>query len=173
MAKKDKPPKKDKAAKKKRERAADHPATEDAAGLTRALTGAARAIRTALTHHLADCGLHAGQDGVILLLAREKSLTPGEIARALGVKAPTMTRTIGRMEVQGFVTRNGDGNDGRMTRVSLTQTGVDSIGRIEGAIDTATGNAIAGMSGKEIRNLVRLLAMVESNLRDMPDIETD
>lgn len=166
MGKKDKAAKKDKAGKKKQpglpENGALPPA--DAAGLTRALTGAARSMRTRLSHNLADSGLHAGQDGVILLLDGGASLTPGEIARALGVKAPTMTRTIGRMETQGFVSRNGDGEDGRMTRVRLTQAGQDSVERINTAIAAASTSAVDGMSGKEIRNLIRLLALLEANL---------
>ena len=75
--------------------------------LAQSITQAARSMRTALSHSLAESGLYAGQDGVILALAQEGSLTPGQIAQKLGVKAPTMTRTIGRMEAQGFVERSG------------------------------------------------------------------
>lgn len=46
-------------------------------------------MRTALSHSLAESGLYAGQDGVIILaLAQEGSLTPGQIAQKLGVRRP-------------------------------------------------------------------------------------
>ena len=41
----------------------------------------------------------------MLALAETDGLTAGALAQKLGVKAPTMTRTIGRMEAQGFLER--------------------------------------------------------------------
>ncbi len=48
----------------------------------------------------------------------------------LGVKAPTMTRTIGRMEAQGFLERRADGTDGRLTKVHLTEAGLQTVEQI-------------------------------------------
>ncbi|NML72552.1 MarR family transcriptional regulator [Rhizobium sp. S-51] len=157
MAKKDKSDKKNKSAKKK-------DAADRSASIAAAVTQAARAMRTELSRRLSDSGLYAGQDTVVQLLADEDGLTPGFLAQRLGVKAPTMTRTIGRMEVQGFVERRSDDKDGRLTTVHLTATGRDRLDQIVAAAVETEERATKGLSGKEVRQLVKLLAVVEANL---------
>ena len=96
MGKKKKEEKKEKS--KKKEHAAIGPAD-----VSSAIVQAARSIRTVLSRNLLSSGLYAGQDGVMLALAEAGGMTAGALAARLGVKAPTMTRTIGRLEAQGFV----------------------------------------------------------------------
>jgi len=158
MAKKDKGDKKNKSGKKK-------DAGEGSLALAPAVTQAARAMRTLLSRNLADCGLYAGQDGVIQILAGEDGLTPGALALRLGVKAPTMTRTIGRMEVQGFVERRADALDARLTKVFLTEAGRASLDKIAAAAAECDRQAMKGLSGKEVKTLVRLLLAVDENLQ--------
>lgn len=134
--------------------------------LAASVTQVARAMRTRLSHGLADSGLYAGQDGVVQLLAQEDGLTPGMLAQKLGVKAPTMTRTIGRMEAQGFVTRQADGRDARLTKVYLTEEGRSSVERIALAAADCERQATLGLSGKEIKSLIKLLIQVETNLSE-------
>ncbi len=95
--------------------------------LSPALTQAARSMRTVLSRNLLESGLYAGQDGVILSLAESDGMTAGGLAQKLGVKAPTMTRTIGRMEAQGFLERKPDADDARLTKVYLTELGRGSV----------------------------------------------
>jgi len=157
MAKKGKADKKKSA--KKKELAEIAPAE-----LGPAIAQAARSMRTVLSHQLAAHGLYAGQDGVIQALADEGGLTPGALAQKLGVKAPTMTRTIGRMEVQGFVERRADTADGRLTKVFLTEAGEASLSAINDAVDDCMKLATKGLSGKDVRSLVKLLSAVDENL---------
>ncbi len=132
--------------------------------LAPALTQAARSMRTTLSRNLIEAGLYAGQDGVIAQLDAEPGLTPGQLAQRLGVKAPTMTRTIGRMEAQGFVERRSDGSDGRLIKVYLSDNGRKSVERIHQAVADCSSQAIQGFSDKELRNLVRLLKSLDRNL---------
>lgn len=144
------------------------------AEIPQAVTQAARSMRTVLSRSLLDAGLYAGQDGVMRALAMEEGLTPGTLAQRLGVKAPTMTRTIGRMEAQGFITRRGDGSDQRLTKVHLTEAGKASIERIARAVDACTAQALAGFSAKQMRQLLKLLKAIDGNLNgkgDDPDFE--
>lgn len=139
------------------------------------LTQAARSLRTALSRNLADGGLYAGQDGVILQLSQDPGLTPGQLAQRLGVKAPTMTRTVGRMEAQGFVERKPDGGDGRLIKVHLTETGRQSVERIHRAIDDSSQLALQGFSDKEVRTLLKLLKALDRNLHgvEAPDADEE
>ncbi|MEQ1409763.1 MarR family transcriptional regulator [Neorhizobium sp. Rsf11] len=136
-----------------------------AADLAPAITQAARSMRTALSRSLGESGLYAGQDGVILALAEEDGLTPGQLAARLGVKAPTMTRTIGRMEAQGFLERRPDGTDGRLTNVHLTDIGLKSVEQIGRSVADCGSLAVKGLSDKEVRTLLKLLKAVEHNLQ--------
>ncbi len=142
-----------------------------AADLAPAITQTARSVRTALSRSLGESGLYAGQDGVILALAEDDGQTPGQLAMRLGVKAPTMTRTIGRMEAQGFVERRADGQDGRLTKVHLTETGLRNVESIGQSVADCGAMATKGLSEKEVRTLLKLLRAVEHNLQ--PDSAED
>lgn len=161
MAKKDKGDKKNKSSKKKEN-------GERAHSVSAAVTQVARAMRTQLSRGLAESGLYAGQDTVVQLLSEQDGLTPGALAQKLGVKAPTMTRTIGRMEAQGFVERRTDETDGRLTTVHLTGEGRSRLDSIARAVGEAEQLAVQGLSGKEVKQLIKLLAAVEENLVEQP-----
>ncbi|MGZ9722361.1 MarR family winged helix-turn-helix transcriptional regulator [Rhizobium miluonense] len=167
MGKKNKVGKKSKSGKKK-----DH-RDYTLADLSPALTQAARSMRTVMTRSLTASGLYAGQDGVILALAASDGLPAGSLAQKLGVKAPTMTRTIGRMEAQGFVERRPDAEDARLTKVYLTETGRNSVSEIESSAASCDELATRGFSEKDIRSLVRLLKTIENNLQAGDDDEDD
>ncbi len=159
MGKKHKDGKDGKKAKKKKA----HEAVSGA-GLAAAVVGAARSMRTVLSRNLLATGLYAGQDGVILALSEEGGLTAGALAARLGVKAPTMTRTIGRLEAQGFVERRPDETDGRLTVVHLTEAGRASVDRIAEAGRLSERQAADGFSEKDMRNLLKLLRAMDENL---------
>lgn len=165
MAKKDKADKADKTDKDRKKAAKKKDASQGPSSLAATITQVARSMRTRLSHNLADSGLYPGQDGVIQALSEEEGMTPGQLAQKLGVKAPTMTRTIGRMEAQGFVLRRTDGHDGRLTKVYLSDEGRNSVERIKGATDECLRLATRGLSGKDIKALVKLLCEVETNLQ--------
>ena len=69
------------------------------------LQSTARQSRTHMARHLLDSGLYAGQEQIINLIGANKSMSSGEIARALGVRPPTITKSIARLQEQGFVER--------------------------------------------------------------------
>jgi DNA-binding MarR family transcriptional regulator len=117
--------------------------------LSPALTQAARSMRTVLSRNLLESG----------------RMTAGGLAQKLGVKAPTMTRTIGRMEAQGFLERKPDAEDARLTKVYLTALGRGSVQAIEMAASACDRLATQEFSEKEIRNLVRLLKAIDGNLQ--------
>lgn len=124
----------------------------------------ARNSRTVLSRNLLDLGLYAGQDGVMLALDRLDGQTPGTIAAGLGVKAPTITKTITRLGVQGFVRREDSTTDGRMSLIFLTDEGRNQIKAIRKAQRLTEKTALAGLKGKEVRQLLELLQRIDGNL---------
>ena len=136
------------------------------------LTRASRHMRTFLTSALSSSGIYAGQDGVILALAASDGMTAGAIAEKLGVKPPTMTRTLARMEAQGFIKRVPDESDGRQMRAILTEEGSRHVRAIEYAIKATEGMAIAGLSDKEVRQFMKALRKINRNLGREDDDES-
>lgn len=124
----------------------------------------ARNARTTLSRHLLDHGLYAGQDAVMLALDAEDGQAPGAIAASLGVKAPTITKTITRLAAQGLVRREESQADGRMSLVYLTDLGREKIRGIAKAQKVIEKQALNGLKNKEVRHLVAMLSTIDANL---------
>lgn len=128
------------------------------------LSQVARNSRTALSRHLLDLGLYAGQDALIQVLDREEGRTPGAIAAQLGVKAPTITKAITRLAAQDFVRREDSQHDRRKSLIFLTDAGHRKIKAIGKAQKQVEKKALSGFKGKEVRQLIELLERLDSNL---------
>ena len=164
MTKKDKSRKKDKPEKEQRPR--------EPGDLQSEITRASRSMRTFLTNSLSHSGIYAGQDGVILSLADEDGLSAGMIADRLGVKPPTMTRTLARMEAQGFILRQPDALDGRQMRAVLTEEGRKHVHAIQLAVKATENLALSDLTDKEARQFLKVLRKMNRNLGQVePDAD--
>ncbi|MCT8997660.1 MarR family winged helix-turn-helix transcriptional regulator [Chelativorans intermedius] len=128
------------------------------------LQAAARLSRTALAERLLDQGLYAGQDKIMLALSRENGQTPSQLAEKLGVRPPTITKTINRLAAQGFLEKRASEEDARRAHVYLTETGEQAIRAIERSVRKTEKQALKSLDKKEQKALSRLLARVEANL---------
>ncbi|HWU61250.1 MAG TPA: MarR family winged helix-turn-helix transcriptional regulator [Ensifer sp.] len=127
------------------------------------VTQVARQFRTLTSRTLSGAGLYGGQEGVMTALGEEDGLTAGAIATRLGVKPPTITRTITRMEAQGLLTRKGS-DDGRQTTVWLTEDGRAKLADVETSSSTVMAAAFRDLDEKQMRKLLELLQQVSDNL---------
>ena len=146
---------------------------ENAALMTR-LQDVARQGRTHYARHLLKTGLYAGQEKIIELLAVHDAMTPGAIARELGVRPPTITKTIGRLEEQGFVARSTSDSDGRQVTVRLTEDGSAILDAMKKALRKAEKQALKGLKKKERKQLEKILWRIEENLagHDLAPVRT-
>lgn len=138
---------------------------------------AARLARTALAARLLDHGFYAGQDQIMLALDQSDGQTPGQLAARLGVRPPTITKTINRLQVQGFLDKRASETDARQAHIFLTETGRSTIRAIEKSVRKTEKQALKGLDKKEQKTLAKLLSRIESNLSgngaDGPDPEPD
>jgi DNA-binding MarR family transcriptional regulator len=125
---------------------------------------AARVSRTALASRLLSHGFYAGQDQVMIALGRDDGRTPGQLAILLGVRPPTVTKTVNRLQGQGYVEKRSSETDARQARVFLTEEGRAAIRAIEKAVRKTEKQALKGLDKKEQKALAKLLARIESNL---------
>lgn len=136
---------------------------EKGATITR-LQSAARLSRTVLAARLLDHGFYAGQDQIMLALALEDGQTPGQLAARLGVRPPTITKTINRLQAQDFLAKRASESDARQAHIFLTESGRDAIRAIEKALRKTEKQALKGLDKKEQKALAKLLARIEANL---------
>lgn len=132
--------------------------------ITRLVTTVARMIRGANGEALRGMGAHAGQESVLEQLWCDDGLTPGDLARRIGVEVPTITRTTQRMEAAGLVRRVRDPDDARLVRITLTDRGRDLRERMPALLDAVAERALRGLSPAERQRLAALLVRVAENL---------
>ena len=137
------------------------------------LQSAARLSRTALAARLLAHGFYAGQDQIMLALDREDRQTPGQLASRLVVRPPTITKTINRLQAQGFLDKRASEADARQAHISLTDLGRDAIKSIEKSVRKTEKQALKGLDKKEQKALAKLLGRIEANLSDTIDLELD
>ncbi|NKB79225.1 MarR family transcriptional regulator [Ochrobactrum daejeonense] len=127
------------------------------------LQSVARLSRTVLATRLLEQGLYAGQDAVMLQLAAEDGLTPGVLAQRLGVRPPTITKTIARLQ-GGFVAKRASETDQRQSHVYLTQAGLETIRAIEKSIRKTEKDMLKSLDKKDRKTLLKMLGRMESDL---------
>lgn len=140
-----------------------------------ALTRAARMHRARMGQLLAEIGLFPGQEQVIETLSQHGEMTVGALARTLGVKAPTASKALARLETQGLIARANTGEDARITLVGLTEIGRMRAEGLAGLWQTVEDEMLDGLDGKERKRLRKALRRAARNLADAgsPDDESD
>ena len=107
-------------------------------------------------------GLHVGQEMILARLREEDGLSQSQLAGALCVEPPTVTKMLTRMERGGLVERRADAADARVSRVYLTDTSRNLHTHVNAAWGSLETNMLRGFDPDEqlvLRNLLqRLLA---------------
>jgi DNA-binding MarR family transcriptional regulator len=129
-----------------------------------ALAKVCRAHRGNVGGMLAEFGLHAGQDMVLIELWQADGLRGGELACRLGVEPPTITKMLRRLENFGLVERRPDPADARSFRVFLTREGRALEDPVSRCFERAEEKTLAGLGPSERRELARLLAKMRAGL---------
>lgn len=141
------------------------------------LAQAAKAQRARSGAHLSRIGLHPGQEAVLKILSETDGKTMSQLALALGVQPPTVTKMVTRLTAQGLVFRRVSESDGRLARVFLSEEGRDRILQVDRAWKRLEKEALVGLDDKDRKKLRRLLRQVEKNLsasfEDDPDLEDE
>jgi DNA-binding MarR family transcriptional regulator len=137
------------------------------------LNNAARLGRTILATKLLEQNLYAGQDQLMLALAHLDGQTPSALAAEIGVRPPTVTKTIARLQAQGFLDKVESTTDARQAHVHLTEAGRNAIVGIEKAIKKTEKRALDGLDKKDRKLLHKYLRKIEANLSGVHGKESD
>jgi DNA-binding MarR family transcriptional regulator len=123
-----------------------------------------RALALASASAFSRHGVHEGQQYVLQCLWAEDGLTPGEVARRLGLATPTVTRATARMEAAGLLRRRAHETDRRLVRLVLTERGRGLEQVIGREMDQLSERALAELDPSQRAALVQSLNRVRRNL---------
>lgn len=129
----------------------------------RALLVAARLHRSRMGERLTGLGLFPGQEQALKAL-QAAPMTMGELASLLRVKPPTVSKTIGRLSLQGLVTREGGNRDGRLVQVALTEAGQQKSAELDDLWNEVEDELLDRLDGKERKQLRKLLRKAAKGL---------
>lgn len=116
------------------------------------------AADAALRHH----GLRLGQDKLLAALWARDGRTPGDIADAVNVTTPAVTKAATVLERAGLLVRRPDGNDNRLVRLWLTDAGRDLREPVQAARRRLEERITAALTPPERDQFVRVLAKINS-----------
>jgi DNA-binding MarR family transcriptional regulator len=120
----------------------------------------AQASATAFSRH----GVYEGQQYVLQCLWGEDGLTPGEVARRLGLATATVTRATARMQAAGLLRREPHESDGRLVRLFLSERGRALERAIAEEMDQLSERALSSLDQPERAALVHSLNRIRRSL---------
>ena len=129
------------------------------------LANTSKAVSRAFNDRLADAG---GSVPIWLILSSLKSnerRTQLELARAVGIEGPTLTRHLDGLEENGIVRRVRNGSDRRAVRVELTDEGERLFQTLRQAVIAFNRALTSGVAENELERLRAALARLEQNVR--------
>ncbi|MFE4836702.1 MarR family winged helix-turn-helix transcriptional regulator [Arthrobacter sp. NPDC056691] len=127
----------------------------------------AQDFREALRHSVylvrrldADGELSAAQLGTLKMLL-DDGVRVGEIARNLGVKVPSATEQIIKLERAGLARREADPDDSRAVRVVLTAEGRDAVESANRRRNAVMAGILESLTDDDRRALAAALPVIE------------
>lgn len=106
---------------------------------------------------------------IIMILREHSELSISELASQAVAKLPTTTKIVYRMRDDGLVNLVTSSEDGRVTLVSLTPKGLESLEQIRGSLSTLFRRSFKGLSSAEVERTNMLLERLYGNLKTLAD----
>jgi DNA-binding MarR family transcriptional regulator len=113
---------------------------------------------------LADLGLAAGQQFVLMLLWKQSPQSQASLTTQLMIEPPTTAKMLTRLESAGFIARERSAADRRVVLVSLTEPGRDLEGPVTAIWQRLEEQTISGLSSTEQDQLRSLLIKVATSV---------
>ncbi|WP_347108791.1 MarR family transcriptional regulator [Paenarthrobacter sp. S56] len=96
----------------------------------------------------------------LLSMISDGGLRVGDIARNLGIKVPSATEQIIKLERAGLVTRQPDPHDSRAVQVVTTEAGVAAVESANHRRNTMVAELLQGLTSAEVEQLAAALPVI-------------
>ena len=123
-----------------------------------------RRLHKQAVHDLNALGLYAGQEKFLLLLWEQDGLMQSQIAESMYVEQATVTQVLDHLARAGLIQRSRDEQDGRISRVYLTEHGKALQEPLLLAWKELEERTVQGLNETEKTLLRRLLLHLSANL---------
>lgn len=123
-------------------------------------------LRAAADNAVQRHGLRLGQDHLLAALWAEDGRTPGEIAAAVNVTTPAVTKLATRLAEMGLLERRPDPHDNRLVRLWLTPAGRALQAPIEAERQQLEDRITATLTKTERAQLMKALTKINQALLD-------
>jgi len=130
------------------------------------LAHSAKSVSRAFGDALAEVGGSVPTWLILTNLMGESWPAQHQLARALRIEGPTLTRHLDGLEEAGLVVRTREANDRRAVRVELTDAGRAKHAELLQAVIGFNRRLTAGLDEEKLEQLRRLLARLEQNVQE-------
>lgn len=143
---------------------ADPSQTKEVIAVEEDLPGALRLAITRTARRLRqEAGTELGPSCTSALATTERHgpLTPSELADREGVRRPTATRAVARLEEDGLITRTQDPEDGRSSILAITAEGRAHLQRLRKRKNAYLAKRLRGLEQSELDTLAAAAEILE------------
>jgi len=130
------------------------------------LARASKVVGRAFNEALAEVGGSLPIWLILTTLRGDAHPSQQQLARAVGVEGPTLTRHLDQLEAAGLVRRVPHPDDRRAVRVEPTEAGLALHARMLEVVIAFNRRLTAGLSQSDLARLRELLDALEANVRD-------
>jgi len=133
--------------------------------LTTALGTLQRSYRAAADKAVAQYGLSQALGWPLLMLGRlGGAVRPGVLAEALGIEAPSLTRSLDQLVAAGLAERRSDPNDGRAKTIHITPRGEAAREQIEITLRALREQVFDAVTDRDMAACLRVFARMGERL---------
>ena len=132
---------------------------------------AARGFARLSEARLKPLGFGVGHLPVLIALQDGRAGTQRELARFAKIEQPPMAQMLARMERDGLIRRTPDPNDGRSSRIALTEIAEAHLPDACTALFQGNREALSGFTDEEAAQLVAMLTRLIANLDRIANAE--
>ncbi|MFO1146762.1 MAG: MarR family transcriptional regulator [Alsobacter sp.] len=129
----------------------------EALDLIQLISGVNKRLEQAVGARLKPTGIAVEQYRVLRELERADGRTMGDLAAAVFVDAPTLTKIIDRMIAAGLVYRSPDARDRRKVLILISESGQATLADLKALVEAPEDRLVGPLAPGEIRQLRSLL----------------
>jgi MarR family transcriptional regulator, organic hydroperoxide resistance regulator len=121
------------------------------------LASANRRMRIGLAHSIADEEVNEEHWRILQVLSNEQGRSMGDLAEAVLLNHPALTKNIDKLVSKGLVQRAADKHDSRKVLVYISDLGLETISRLKKSVDAHHHGIEEALGSRKTTQLKRLL----------------